>query len=685
MGIVYRCLDHANNLPVALKTLKQEYLSNRYTHSIFLREGSIWVQLGKHQNIVRCYKIKIVPETEELFFILELILKEDGRSDASLRSWLVNGSYVSMEIALLFGLQIARGMKYAVTKFPGLVHRDLKPENILVGADKIPGGEVNHLYITDFGLAKSIQETLKDQKKSTPTERPFYPNSLTHHTMLNSGIVGTPIYMAPEQWLNKNIGPFTDIFAFGCILYEMLTGRTLNSGTNIEQIRHNCLYRGLVDFPKFIPQIIKVLVNKSLELNPNKRYSNWMDLEESIITAYEKLLGNPIPSENESLNKEMDEQIQIARSFNALGIAYIKIGKLQEARDNINKAIVMSKEISRPGIEIHGRLNLAAIYSQEGNYTKATSIYMRALSFYRKREDHKGEAIVIRKIGGVYTEIGEYKKAITFFQEAANLADEFSDMVNYLDDLLHLGTLKKYIGDTTGAIKCFEESAKIANSIGNKSGEAGASIGLGIIYKNQGEFDNALRFHGRALNISQNIGNRHIEMSALVNLGITYKNIGEFNKAVEIYKTVLPITRELKDKNGEASVLCNLGRVYQLIKEPNLSIFYLNQALELSRQIGNKHGELTSIGIIGNSLILLGDINGAKLAYKTAINLAQEVGDIIALAENNYDLAILLANLGEFQEAKEKAELAVEFWKNMGSYRYQHGLDLLKNIQRYYF
>lgn len=125
-----------------------------------------------------------------------------------------------LEQALLFALQIARGMQYATEKIHGFVHRDLKPENILVGADKLPETNVNRLRITDFGLVKTIADsgvsvTTSDAEKFEPTQIQFTQG------------VGTPLYMAPEQWRDEPVGVFTDIYAFGCILYEMLSKRTV--------------------------------------------------------------------------------------------------------------------------------------------------------------------------------------------------------------------------------------------------------------------------------------------------------------------------------------------------------------------------------------------------------------------------------------------------------------------------
>ena len=101
MGIVYLCFDHQEQRPVALKTFKPEYLPNRDARDRFLEEGDAWVRLGKHPHIVRCYEVFLDSPRPEVYLALELVAKEEGRRDASLRSWLIPGRPLPVEQALL--------------------------------------------------------------------------------------------------------------------------------------------------------------------------------------------------------------------------------------------------------------------------------------------------------------------------------------------------------------------------------------------------------------------------------------------------------------------------------------------------------------------------------------------------------------------------------------------------------
>ena len=232
MGVVYFCLDHRNNeKPVALKTFLPELLPDREARDRFLREGTAWVNLGSHLHIVRCHKVEYIDPTA--FLVLELISKEQGMEDASLRSWM--GSPMKLDKALLFALQIARGLKHATTKIQGFVHRDLKPENVLVGADILPDTNVNRLRVTDFGLATMLED---ESGRLTDEE-----DGAIGKTHLTRGIVGTPLYMAPEQWKGEKVGVYTDVYALGCILYELLTGQRVVDGRSIGDLKIRSLRR----------------------------------------------------------------------------------------------------------------------------------------------------------------------------------------------------------------------------------------------------------------------------------------------------------------------------------------------------------------------------------------------------------------------------------------------------------
>ena len=464
----------------------------------------------------------------------------------------------------------------------------------------------------------------------------------------------------------------------------MLTGNTYLFGRNIEQIKSLCCSPRSTDILKDLPHPIQEILERCLALPPHQRFNHWEELETSLETAYSTLMKHKIPGEDKFGLKGDGQEINLINSFYALAFQYIHIGKYGEARSKIKTAIIKSRKLKLRTPEIIGELYLGDLATYQGNYDQANANYTKALSYFRRKEDVHGITLSLRRLGAAYTSQGDYDKAIDYIKQAIDLSAEQIDIVGSMKDLQDLGTLLKYKGETTSAIQCYEKSLKIAKSIGNKSGEANAIMFLGIIHKNQGNFYKALDFHSTALKIFLEIGFRSGEMEALTNLGVTYKNIGENYKAVECYEDALSISQELGEKRTEGGILFNLGRIYFILREFDLSLTYMNEALNISTAIGNKHLEASTTGCIGNLHSIQGNYRSAKLAYEKAIQIAQETGDIGVVADNCFDLAILLANLREFTEAEYNAELAAQIWLKTNNFRYQQAIHFIKEIQRYY-
>ncbi|MEI7849725.1 MAG: serine/threonine-protein kinase, partial [Chloroflexota bacterium] len=358
MGVVYFCIDHNNNdHPVALKTFKPEYLPDRTARDRFLREGTAWVELGSHPHIVHCHAVEYIDQTA--FLILELIAKEPDREDASLRSWM--GSSMPIEQVLLFSLQIARGMQHANTKIPGFVHRDLKPENILVGADKLPGTNFNRLRVTDFGLASIIESEAKVLLEDD-TRTALGRTHLTH------GILGTPVYMAPEQWTGQPVGVYTDIYALGCILFEMLTGKRAADGLSVADLRAAHSNGRLQPVPEALPAMIKSLLSKCLALAQNERFQTWMQVILALEAVFSAISGQAAPNEQAIAQISREERQQVGWSYNAIGLSYKDMGRADVAKSYFEKAYGLALEMDDSPAKSTALCYLAIAHKDLGNF-----------------------------------------------------------------------------------------------------------------------------------------------------------------------------------------------------------------------------------------------------------------------------------------------------------------------------
>src|SRR6202167_2063254 len=194
MGEVYRARDTKLKRDVALKVLPEVFAKDSGRMMRFQREAEVLAALN-HSNIAQIYGV------EERALVMELVPGE-----------LLKGS-LPLETALNYAKQIADALEAAHNK--GIVHRDLKPSNIMI----TPAGVVK---VLDFGLAVVAQSS----DFSNPANSPTITISPTRAGM----ILGTAAYMSPEQARGKVVDKRADIWAFGVVLFEMLTGKPLLAG-----------------------------------------------------------------------------------------------------------------------------------------------------------------------------------------------------------------------------------------------------------------------------------------------------------------------------------------------------------------------------------------------------------------------------------------------------------------------
>ncbi len=207
MGEVYRATDTKLNRDVALKILPEQFASDTQRMGRFQREAEVLASLD-HPNIGQIYGIEEAGQTKAL--VLQLI------EGPTLAERIAQGP-IPVEDALKIALQIAEGLEAAHEK--GVIHRDLKPANIKI----TPEGQVK---ILDFGLAKAMEGEIPATDLS---QSPTLTNAATQAGV----ILGTAAYMSPEQAKGKPVDKRTDIWAFGSVLYEMLTGRRTFEGEDV--------------------------------------------------------------------------------------------------------------------------------------------------------------------------------------------------------------------------------------------------------------------------------------------------------------------------------------------------------------------------------------------------------------------------------------------------------------------
>jgi serine/threonine protein kinase/Tol biopolymer transport system component len=268
MGEVYRTRDTKLNRDVALKVLPALVAADSDRLARFRREAQMLAALN-HPNIAAIYGLEESPSVQAL--VLELV---EGPTLGDL----IDRGPISLEETLRMALQIAEALEAAHEY--GIIHRDLKPANIKVRRDGV-------VKVLDFGLAKALAPDI-----SAAVNRAHSP---TVTAATQEGIIlGTAAYMSPEQAKGQAVDRRADIWAFGCVLFEMLTGRPAFQGETVTDLLA-AVVRDDPDWtavPKDIPRAVQTLLDRCLKKDPRQRLQAIGDARIEIDAIVESPMGD---------------------------------------------------------------------------------------------------------------------------------------------------------------------------------------------------------------------------------------------------------------------------------------------------------------------------------------------------------------------------------------------------------
>jgi serine/threonine protein kinase/Tol biopolymer transport system component len=262
MGEVYQAHDTKLGRDVAIKVLSEAFAHDADRLSRFQREAKMLASLN-HPNIATIHGLEHSDGVQ--YLVMELVPGE------TLQERVKRDGPVPVEEALAIAKQIAEALEAAHEK--GIIHRDLKPANV----KSTPEGKVK---VLDFGLAKAFAgDTSTEDMNNSPT--------LSMAATMQGVILGTAAYMSPEQARGKAVDKRTDIWAFGCVLYELLTGKQAFHGEDVTDILA-AVVRAEPDWqalPAKIPPAIRTLLNRCLRKDRRQRISDATDVRIEIEDA----------------------------------------------------------------------------------------------------------------------------------------------------------------------------------------------------------------------------------------------------------------------------------------------------------------------------------------------------------------------------------------------------------------
>ena len=524
--------------PVALKSFKEVESWDKDTQEGLKREAYTWVTLGRHPNIVEAKQVIIF--YGKTYIVMEYV--EGG----DLGEWIERGG-VDIVRSLDLAIQFCNGMEYAYEAMK-MVHRDIKPGNMLITRD-------GTLKVTDFGVAATTgyQEFL--------------------------GL--TPPYASPEQFLEVMPDEFlarigeqrktpdtrSDIYSFGVVFYEMLTGKLPFSGNTMEEWAYLHIEQ-LARRPSLLnprlPPKFDHLVMRCLAKDRTYRHKDFGTLKEDLMSLYVETTGTryELPQTGEETGAEewtvkgenfwmlnrfddaidcYDQALEIdpgfAQALGNKGQVFSDLRRYDEALPWFNRSL----EIDPQNDAVWSNKGLAL--KRLERYAEAIRCYDRALAINRKAN----QAWVLK--GSAFVSLGKYRKAI----KCCNKALKIDARVEFAWN--NKGLALTNLGHYEKAIKCYDKALEISpqhvTTWNNK----------GQIYLLEKRYDEAIRCYDKVLEIDPQF------FLAWYNKGIVLGDLKRYDEAINCYDKALEISPEDGDSwNDKGWAYSNLGRYEEAIR-----------------------------------------------------------------------------------------------------------------------
>ncbi len=643
MGAVYLAEDLHLARRVAIKFLTS---TDHHYRARFIREARA-VSALSHPNIAMVHDYGETT-TDQPFIVMEYV------KGKSLSDLLDDGLTLRRSVEIVSSIAEALGEAHE----QGIVHRDVKPSNVIVN-------ERGQVKVLDFGLVKHLGEP--------PASGVDLDARTMYATQTRSDvIVGTPLYLSPEQATGKEIDGRSDLFALGALLYECLTGQSAFSGGSVLEIGAQIIHVTPDPPSKLNPAVTPSLdrvTMKALEKKVEARYQTAGELLKDLKTASETLSGNGVPVLSRS-NKST-EGFKRATAFSTLTM------QLRRQRFSLASVIPAFIVIGLGGWAIYYlwprsyyKPPPAAVHwYEQGEDSLRNGAYFQASKALSQAIEIDGNYALARaRLAQAWTELDYTDRAKDQLLEVNGLTSRSSleqrDAL-YLDAVL--ATVTRRFGD---AIKAYTEIAKLTPD------ESSVYVDLGYAYETDNNPDKALENYLKAIDL-----NKQQYATGYLRAGIIYHRKQENDKATEMFDQAERLYRAASNEEGVIEVLRQRGILYRDKGNFDSAKLQFQQSLDASRAIGQEAQQITALIDLSYLHSQRGLFTEAENYATQAVTFAQQ-----RQLENLATAGLLeLGNSYSSQGNVEKAEYyfsqVIQFAKaNKGRLREARGLSNLGGL-----
>jgi serine/threonine protein kinase len=624
MGAVYLAEDLHLARRVAIKFLTS---TDRHYRARFIREARA-VSALSHPNIAIVHDYGETNE-DQPFIVMEFV------KGKSLSDLLDEGLTLKRSVEIVSSIAEALGEAHD----HGIVHRDIKPSNVLIN-------ERGHVKVLDFGLVKHFGEQ--------PVSGVDLDARTIYSTKTRSDvIVGTPLYLSPEQATGKQIDGRSDLFALGALLYECMTGQSAFSGSSVLEIGAQIIHVTPPPPSKVNPQVppeLDRITLKALEKKVEARYQSAAEMLDDLRAAATALSGNGVPVASKT--KKPTEGFQ--RATNAFATLTMSLKRQRFSLASVIPAFIVLGFIVWAIISYWPRsyyqpsAAAAHWYDQGTDNLRNGAYYQASKALSQAIEIDGNYALARARLAQAWTELDYTDKAKDELLAVSNPGVRSSlspkDSL-YLEAITAIATRR-----FADAVKAYTEIAKLSPD------EGPVYVDLGYAYENDGDVDKALENYLKAIEL-----NKRQYATAYLRAAIVYSRKQDASNTTKMLDEAERLYKAGSNEEGQIEVLRQRGNILRSKGRYGEAEQQFQQALDASRSIGNEAQQITSLTDLSFLASSQGKFSDAENYAQQAVTFAQQKRLENLAASGLIELGNSFSSDGKDEKAEQYYNQGIQF------------------------
>jgi tetratricopeptide (TPR) repeat protein/predicted Ser/Thr protein kinase len=646
MGVVYLAEDQHLARRVAIKFLTS---TDHHYRARFIREARAVSGLN-HPNIAIVHDYGETAAGQP-FLVMEYI------KGKSLSDLLGEGLTLRRSVEIVSSITEALGEAHD----SGIVHRDIKPSNVLIN-------ERGNVKVLDFGLVKHLFEP-------TTTDGVDLDAQTIYSTQTRSDvIVGTPLYLSPEQATGKQIDGRSDLFALGALLYECLTGQSAFSGGSVLEIGAQIIHVTPAPPSALNPQIpaeLDRITLKALEKKVEARYQNAEELLRDLRAVALTLSGNGIPV----MSKAHRPTDGFKRGTNAFATLTMQLRRQRFSLATVVPAFVVAaiaiwavihwwpRSYYQPSAAALSWYERGTDNLRNGAYFQASKALAQAIEIDNRY------ALARARLAQAWSELDYYDRAKDELLAATTIAGDRSSVSPR--DRLYLDAISAVVRrDFKEAVNSYTQIAQLTPD------DSQVYVDLGYAYENDGNPDQALDNYLKAIKL-----NNDQYATAYLRAGIVYHRKTQTAKAQEMFDVAERLYRAASNPEGVNEVLRQRGILFRDNGKYPEADAQFRQSLDAARAIGNEAQQINALIELSYLSSSKGSISEAENFAQQAVTFAQQKQLENLTAGALLELGNTFSTQGDLKKAEQYFSQAIQFAQaNKGRLREARGLSNLGGL-----